>query len=317
MPRLQSALDAYREQQRFGLLAVRSARRLTGDQRRLYALLVGLQIVAVEAAAASVDDILAEQGISTRRVADVEPRALAGTASDGRPLASLLAQVLAPRVPAYALDRAVLTQVQDAGRTGAALAMAVRPSVTHYTRMLNPPSCSRCAILAGRIYATNAGFQRHPGCDCRHIPTSEDRAGDLTTDTKAYFDSLSEDEQNRIFTRSGAEAIRLGADPAQVVNARRGMSTAQINPRGWKPKGRAEAATLYGRDALITNEGTTRRGSAYRAIQARHGAAKDVKRAGERYSRTSIARPMPETILEYATSPADAIRLLKVYGYIL
>src|SRR5690606_23965723 len=33
-----------------------------------------------------------------------------------------------------------------------------------YVRMLTPPSCSRCTVLAGRWYRKNAGFARHPGC---------------------------------------------------------------------------------------------------------------------------------------------------------
>lgn len=33
-----------------------------------------------------------------------------------------------------------------------------------YVRVLNPPSCGRCAILAGRFYRWSAGFQRHPMC---------------------------------------------------------------------------------------------------------------------------------------------------------
>lgn len=62
-------------------------------------------------------------------------------------------------------------------------------------------------------------------CDCRHIPCPEAVADDLTTDPRAYFDSLSGPEQERIFTRSGAKAIRDGADMGRVVNARRGMSS--------------------------------------------------------------------------------------------
>lgn len=38
---------------------------------------------------------------------------------------------------------------------------------------------------------------------------------------------MSAAEQDRIFTKAGAEAIRLGADMAQVVNARSGMYTAE------------------------------------------------------------------------------------------
>src|SRR5665647_1979159 len=113
-----------------------------------------------------------------------------------------------------------------------------------------PPTCSRCVVLAGKWYRKNQGFARHPGCDCRHIPSSESVAGDLTVSPQAYFDSLSKAEQDRIFTNAGAEAIRNDANIGQVVNARRGMRTAQIG----------------GRDVLITTEGTTRRGVAYLSL---------------------------------------------------
>lgn len=59
-----------------------------------------------------------------------------------------------------------------------------------------------------------------------HIPSREDRADDLRTDPRAYFESLTAAEQDRAFTKAGAEAIRAGADIAQVVNARSGIYTA-------------------------------------------------------------------------------------------
>lgn len=60
-----------------------------------------------------------------------------------------------------------------------------------------------------------------------HVPAVEDAADDLRTDPAAYFRSLSAEDQDRYFTKGGAEAIRLGADIGRVVNVRRpsrGMS---------------------------------------------------------------------------------------------
>lgn len=182
------------------------------------------------------------------------------------------------------IEQAAATAVIDAARAAEATASAARPEVTGYVRMLNPPSCSRCVILAGRWYGWNDGFERHPLCDCRHIPSSESMASDLTVSPGAYFDSLTPAEQDKAFTKAGAEAIRLGADITQVVNSRRGMSTAQIG----------------GRDVLISTDGTTRRGLASRA----------------RTGRNLSARLMPETIFEVATDRADVIRLLKLHGFI-
>ena len=170
--------------------------------------------------------MLTEQGISLDQFVEVDARTLAGWTSYGLPLAPLLEKVRQPEVDAFAFDRLILSQVQDAGRNGAALQMAVTPSVTAYDRMLNPPSCSRCIILAGKVYARNAGFLRHPQCDCVHVPTTRDGAGDLRFDAGGYFGSLPAAEQDRIFTKGGAELIRAAPDDkreavmGRVVNTR-------------------------------------------------------------------------------------------------
>jgi hypothetical protein len=220
------------------------------------------------------------------------------TASDGRPLDTLLgvpafeAQAFADQgmAPARAkaigerhLERIVATQVSDAARVATGVAQVNDRAVRGYVRMLTPPSCSRCVILAGQFYATNAGFLRHPLCDCVHIPAAEHLL-DVVTDPKRYFDSLSEVEQNTAFTKAGAQAIREGADVGQVVNARRGMYTAG----GQK----------------LTREGATRRGFAGKRIGAPKG-----KRA---------VRLMPEQIYRDAAGDRDeAIRLMKEHGYIV
>lgn len=189
--------------------------------------------------------------------------------------------------------------VFDTARAAESAASAAYPAAGGYVRMLNPPSCSRCAILAGRFYRWNEGFQRHPLCDCRHVPSSEAIAGDMTVNPDAYFHSLSTAEQNRIFTKSGAQAIRDGADMNQVVNARRGMRQAQV----------------YGHDVIVTSEGTTRRGLAYRALGGDR--SNDRRAAGERYFRTNQVRLMPESIYEIADGDRDeAIRLLRLHGFI-
>lgn len=109
----------------------------------------------------------------------VNPLALAGIASDGRDLDSLLFQPVlstlsrlkdhvevdeAMSMGAAELDAIVGTQVTDASRAAMQVEMAAQPSVTGYVRMLTPPSCGRCAILAGRFYRFSDGFLRHPQC---------------------------------------------------------------------------------------------------------------------------------------------------------
>lgn len=237
---------------------------------------------------------------------------LVGVAGDGRPVDSLLYEsVIGARVAVAEgstarqalatrgqwLTQAVGTLLSDTGRQSESLAMGVRP-VGGYVRMLNPPSCSRCAVLAGKWYRKNQGFRRHPGCDCRHIPAAESVGSDLTVNVAEYFDTLSPSEQARIFTNAGAEAIRNGADINQVVNARRGMNTAQT------ASGRRVLAPVQigGRDVFTTTEGVTRRGRASRVLQT---------------GTTRRPRLMPETIQQIATSRDDYLRLLRANGYLI
>jgi hypothetical protein len=269
------------------------------------------QLRVAEGAVEYVPAVLEETG-QRRAVAasaEVVPSALVGVAGDGRPVDGLLygsvirakqgvaegrsaAQALA--ASGQWLSMAVGTVLSDTGRAAEKVGMAVRP-VSGYVRMLNPPSCSRCAILAGSFYRSSTAFQRHPGCDCRHIPASEAVANDLTVNVNEYFDSLPAAEQDRIFTKAGAEAIREGADINQVVNARRGMNTATT------PSGRRVLAPVRigGQDVFITRESITRRGSASRALTGRRG-----------------ERLMPESIQQIATDKADYLRLLRANGYI-
>jgi hypothetical protein len=100
-----------------------------------------------------------------------------------------------------------------------------------YVRLLTPPSCSRCAVLAGRFYKWSAGFERHPMCDCRHVVATSEIADDLTSDPDAYFRSLSREQQDYYFGKANAEAIRSGADLSRVVNAQDGMYVADDGRR--------------------------------------------------------------------------------------
>lgn len=199
------------------------------------------------------------------------------------------------------IEEIARTLISDTARAAQSAAIAPRDWVEGYVRMLNPPSCSRCAVLAGRFYLWNDGFERHPLCDCIHIPASESDWRDLRVSPSGYFGSLSTSEQDRYFTKSGAQAIRDGADIGQVVNARRGMSTAQQNIRGWIPKGRLERVEAFGRGVFTTTEGVTRHGQGRKAM----GTGRPV-------------RLMPESIYEIANGDrAEAIRLLQLYGFIL
>lgn len=265
-----------------------------GVDEQVLASVIAAQRESASDGAAYVRQVLRAAGVRSRLAGRVSSGALAGTASDGRDLNSLLGYPIAVAVrniergmdPDVAFERLirrmamiVATQVADAGRVAAGVAMAGDRVVLGYERIVSPGACSRCIILAGTVYTWSDGFERHPNCTCVHRPiyTVEDLRS-RHTDPKAIFDSLSREEQDRIFGKAGAQAIRDGANIAQVVNARRGMSTAG------------------GRQ--VTTEGTTRRGSA--------------RRRG-----SPSPRLMPEEIYRIADGDrAKAIRLLRQYGYI-
>lgn len=152
-----------------------------------------------------------------------------------------------------------------------------------YVRVLDPPSCPRCIVLAGKFYRWNEGFPRHPMCDCRHLPVVIAESDSLLTDPARYFDSLTKREQDEAFGRANAQAIRDGADISRVVNAVGAGKTWTAD------NGRRYTAA-----------------SAGRARRSRKGAVGPV------------LRPTPWQLYRDARGNRDeAIRLLHNFGYIL
>lgn len=277
----------------------------------LLSLLTGAQRLAADSADRYLSDVLDEQGLDPVADGSIGASALAGIASDGRPLASLLAQPGITAKVALAqgatIDRAMAaggalaelighTQVADAGRVADQVALTARPRATGYVRMIVGKTCSRCLLLAGRWYAYNTGFRRHPRCDCVHIPGREDSVGDLRTDPAAAFRAMGRAEQDQVFGKAGAEAIRSGADISSVVNARRGMATV------------GETRTRTNADGLVVNE-SIRRQTTIRV------AGRDLFTTTEAATRQR-RRLMPEQIFRSARDRDDAVRLLRLHGYI-
>lgn len=200
------------------------------------------QVAAASLAVGYVDEALRDTGQSKAvggEQVDIAP--FVGVAADGRGLGSLVDESVitaktqvaggadvtsALAVGGRQLVKLGLTTIQDTGRSFVGADIVAHRKVTGYVRMLNPPSCSRCVMLAGKWFKWNKGFQRHPRCDCRHIPASESVAGALTTDPYTYFNSLSEPQQNKLWGKNDAYAIRNGADIFRVGNVRaRGLSS--------------------------------------------------------------------------------------------
>lgn len=274
---------------------------------RLTAAVTAAQILAASRADTYVTAALTEQDLDPDARGEIRPLPFAGIASDGRPLDTLLDEPLIATKTALgrgylieealagglaSLVRIVTTQVADAGRSADSVALVARPAAGGWVRMLELPSCERCAVLAGKFFRWNQGFSRHPRCDCRHIPTAENLADDLTTDPRKAIEA----GQVRGLSEADRRAILDGADVGQVINAKRGMSTLD----------------MAGRRLKVTSEGLTKRGIADQQLRAFE---RDVA-PGQRYRRSQVPRLRPETIYREAADREDALRLLRRFGYL-
>lgn len=262
MQTLQSPSSYYHQQQQIAAATTASAkklwRRVTDDfdtywgiRPQLLELVQAGRLAAATTSAAYTPTVLAESNQVAPAAGLIVPSAFVSSAPDGRDMGSLLDEsVIRARLSVKAGSSAVaareaagswltgmlLTVMADTGRSVVGADIAQRPTLTGYVRMLNPPSCSRCVILAGKWFRWNQGFLRHPRCDCRHIPASESIAGDLTTDPYEYFNSLTREAQEKTFGRIEARAIRDGGDIYRVENLRlRGLGTAKGNLRYGTP----------------------------------------------------------------------------------
>lgn len=146
------------------------------------------------------------------------------------------------------LSALVQVAVADAARATASIRLGQTKQKVSYVRVAAAGCCSRCAVLAGRTYAWNTGFLRHPRCRCLHFPTTSQLASAMAVDPYEQFAALPAAEQDRIYTKSGAEAIRQGADINQVVNARRGMTASgRFTSEGQSRRGYYRRASTAGR----------------------------------------------------------------------
>lgn len=233
---LTSALDQYRQQQRISALALREARRkATRGSVVVAGVLANYQMEAAALTFASTPAVIAEQGIAAPTVGTASLTALLTTTPASVDLLSKVATEAA-------FDTLILALVQDAGRTAAVVDIGRRPAITGYVRSLNLPSCSRCAILAGRVYRHSTGFQRHPRCDCLMTPTTQSAGRDLVLDAT---DAI-KDGQIRGLSKGDSEALDAGANLGQVVNVRR------------KQAGLTVGSSVYSRAGRITPQAIMR-----------------------------------------------------------
>lgn len=251
---------------------------------------------AATAAEGYLDALAKAQGVSGYVESRLIPQAFVG-GSSGRSLAAMIYQPVIGSLLSISagadppaglsigrnqLSTIVRTQVADAGRTADGVALTAHRAFDGYVRVVVGATCSRCVILAGVVYRWNAGFQRHPRCDCVHMPTTIEGKSGLTNPQHVY-DSLSpEARQQAGWSKADQKAIGDGADLNQVTNAHRGVYTAG---------GRT-----------FTREGTTKRGFAgKRAIDLGN----------------SRVRLTPEQIYAETANRGQALQQLYANGYLL
>lgn len=218
------------------------------------------------------------------------------------------------------------TALHDTSRS-ADLTAATGDGYTRYVRVVNAGACSRCAVLAG-ISSARTPFKRHPACKCSSFPIEDGETSapsGFHDNAEDYFESLPPAEQDRVFTKAGAEAIRAGADISQLVTARRGATGIQYGNaigRGTRANsGRRMLPTQIGRNAdgspiygYVTTEGNTRRGQ-FGELNRNLGEA-EQRLSGARYASTKYTRLMPETIVGLTDDVELRKALLRDAGYL-
>lgn len=237
MPTLRTAERYYRFSERLATRAVREARSAAprGSQAVVTAIVAHQATQAGEVPGASTA-MLAEQDLTARPLAALNPLAFTtGTPEIEAMLAEIQADVEAD------FERLVASLVQDAGRAAQVVDTISRPDVWH-VRHLNLPSCSRCAVLAGRVYRYSDGFQRHPNCDCVMIPTTV-AAPNLTYDPE----QLARDGLVRGLSKADLQALEDGADFGQVVNVRSRKAGLREAGHALSRAGRLTPAGVYRR----------------------------------------------------------------------
>jgi hypothetical protein len=186
-PTLQQARSHYDRQRRITAGALAAVRRLFKRKAPLLEVASTVARYQMASAAASAQTVAAFAGDTSPLTA---PGAFAGVSSQGFPITEPIVATIdrfepAPLEPLpdnwwgdaekfmASVEQLIVSEIQDAGRTASQVEMVTRPEWQNYVRMLNPPSCARCAILAGRVYRDLDAFDRHPGCDCVMIPVQD------------------------------------------------------------------------------------------------------------------------------------------------
>lgn len=237
---LRSAVRQYERQQRFTAMGLAQAYRTwtTKNWPILTALLSWLQMEAAQSSIEYVPEAMAEQGLeAAEQVAVPVATSFGGWTSAG----GTLSEYLEGSNSIEELIQGVRTQIADAARAAQGVTTLSIPTLQGYVRYLNPPSCGRCAVLAGRVYPYSVGFLRHPNCDCIMIPVDEKPDENLIADPMEAF------EKGLITDLSQADeqAVRDGAPLDRVVNIRKKAAGLTVAGRVLTRGGRMTPERIY------------------------------------------------------------------------
>lgn len=249
-PRLASAARNYAISALIAQRAVAEARKARPRGTAAMATVVAShQVANAQTSQTAVAQMLLEQEIDV--AADALLNVLAFT-TDAQTFEAMIEKVTTD----FEFERLVESIVQDAARAAESVATTVRPNIYH-VRFVNLPCCSRCAILAGRVYRWSSGFQRHPGCDCSMIPTT------VASPLRQNSHELVSGGHVTGLSKADMQALAHGADLNQVVNIR------------------SRAAGLYEAGQALTRAGKPTPAGIYRtAGDDRDKAMALLKRAG-------------------------------------
>jgi hypothetical protein len=283
-----------------------------------------MQVQTATYADAYLNDILEAQGADPSAEGRVNPQAWADLSDGGG--SWLQGLVFAPNSVRdtkadwfsrfqFVAGSIVKTGLGDAARSSVQAGMQARPAVKGYVRMLRGTSCARCAILAGKHYRSATAFKRHKRCDCVNIPVAENNGRNWATSPKDYFNSLDPANQDRLFTKAGAQAIRDSGTSEktmnQVVNARQGITT----------------VSAFGHEIQATTVGTTKRAvfGGYEVLAdgtlRRRSDSELQKLPGNRYRTAKAPRLMPDEIYrlaeEFGWDRTEVLRQLRRFAYVI
>lgn len=237
------------------LLALQAAREALAARpvglSRIAAVVLRFQMIAATLAERGVTTMLADQGYDEPPLARINP------AGFTTPVPAVEHKVARTETDAE-FQRLIESMTQETARAVQQATIAVQADPIGWVRHLTPPSCSRCAILAGRIYRWSDGFLRHPGCDCTMTPVADD-------DRAVTYDPEQLAREGKVTGLSKADlrALDEGADFGRIVNVRSRSAGLTVSGRVLERAGR------------LTPEGIFREAAGDRAkaldLLSRHG----------------------------------------------